>query len=306
VVVGARSYLKEYRQLSALTTRVKPHLLHTHGYRADVIAGAVAWAHSIPLVSTVHGFTGGAQRNRLYERIQLLVLRRANAVIAVSNQLAERLAGAGISPDRIHCVLNAFTPPLTTLARSAARERLGIARDTLTAGWVGRLSREKGADVMLDALAQVDPSWHLSIIGDGPERHALQHQATNLGIVDRITWHGLVENAGPLLTAFDAFVLSSRTEGTPITLFEAMYARVPIVATRVGGVPDVVSPSQAILVPTEEPRMIARALNEVVSDASSAASRTVLARERLVQSFGTAGWLDAIDAVYEAARASKA
>jgi L-malate glycosyltransferase len=306
VVVGARSYLKEYRQLSALITRVKPQLLHTHGYRADVIAGAVAGAHRIPLVSTVHGFTGGAQRNRLYERIQLLVLRRANAVIAVSKPLAERLADAGISPDRIHCVLNAFRPPVTTLARSAARERLGIARDTLTAGWVGRLSREKGADVMLDALAEVDVSWHLSIIGDGPERSALQQQAANLGIADRITWHGLVENAGSLLTAFDAFVLSSRREGTPITLFEAMHAGVPIVATRVGGVPDVVSPSHAILVPREEPRMIARALNEVVNDPSSATRRSMLARERLFGSFGATGWLDAIDAVYEAARASKA
>jgi len=305
VVVAARSYLKEYRLLGALIARVKPQLVHTHGYRADVIAGALARAHHIPTVSTVHGFTGGGRRNRFYERIQCLALRRANAVIAVSKPLAENLAGAGISPDKIHCVPNAFTPPVTSLARSVARHRLGIERDTLVAGWVGRLSREKGADVMLDALAQGDASWRLSIIGDGPERDALHQQAANLGIADRITWHGLVENAGSLMTAFDAFVLSSRTEGTPITLFEAMHACIPIVATRVGGVPDVVSPSHAILVPTEQPGMIARALAEVVNDPSAAARRSVLAHERLLQSFGTAGWLDAIDAVYEAARVSK-
>ncbi len=305
VVVAARSYVKEYRQLGVLIAQIKPQLVHTHGYRADVIAGALARAHDLPTVSTVHGFTGGGRRNRFYEQIQRLALRRANAVIAVSKPLAEHLAGAGISPDKIHCVPNAFTPPLTSLARSAARDRLGIARETLVAGWIGRLSDEKGADVMLDALAQVDASWRLSIIGDGPERNALRQQAANLGIADRVTWHGLVENAGFLLSAFDAFVLSSRTEGTPIALFEAMYACVPIVATRVGGVPDVVSPSHAILVPSEDPRMIARALDQVLSDPSAAARRSMLARERLLQSFGTAHWLDAIDDVYEAARSSK-
>jgi glycosyltransferase involved in cell wall biosynthesis len=305
VVVAARSYVKEYRQLGALITRIKPQLVHTHGYRADVIAGALARARHIPTVSTVHGFTGGGRRNRVYERLQLLMLRRANAVIAVSKPLVKNLADAGISRAKIHCVPNAFTPPVTSLARSAARERLGLARDKLVVGWVGRLSREKGADVMLDALAQSDASWHLSIIGNGPERDALQQQARILAVSDRITWHGLVENAGSLLTAFDAFVLSSRTEGTPITLFEAMHSRVPIIATRVGGIPDVVNPSNAILVPSEQPDTIGRALAEIVNEPSAAAHRSDLARQRLLQSFGAAGWLDAIDAVYEVAGASR-
>jgi len=306
MVVRARSYVKEYRLLGALIERVKPQLIHTHGYRADVIAGAVARAHHIPTVSTVHGFIGGRRRYRLYEQIQCLALRRADAVIAVSKPLAEHLADVGISQDKIHCVRNAFTPLVTTLTRSTARDRLGISPDALVVGWVGRLSREKGADVMLDALAQSDASWDLSIIGDGPERDALQHKAEKLGITSRITWHGLVENAGSLLTAFDAFVLSSRTEGTPITLFEAMYACVPIVATRVGGVPDVVSSSHAILVPSEQPRMIARALAEVGSEPTAAARRSGLAHERLLQSFGTTEWLDAIDVVYRAARTNAA
>ena len=304
VVVAARSYLKEYRLLADLIERVKPELVHTHGYRADVIAGALARAHRIPTISTVHGFTGGGRRDRLYEWIQCLALKRANAVIAVSKPLAEYLARVGISPARIHCVPNAFTPPPTSMARSLARGQLGIERDTLTAGWVGRLSREKGGDVMLDALAQSDASWRLSVIGDGPERDALHSQAASLGIADRITWHGLVENAGSLLTAFDAFVLSSRTEGTPITLFEAMYARVPIVATRVGGVPDVVSASHAILVSSEDPKAIARALGEIATEPSAAARRSTLARDRLLQSYGAAEWLEAIGAVYRAASES--
>lgn len=304
IVLGARSYLREYRSLSALVARLQPGVVHTHGYRADVIGGMVARAHRVPTVSTVHGFTGGGIRNRLYERMQSIALRRADAVIAVSAPLVGRLTEAGIPREKIHCVPNGFTKAVDTLTREAARKRLGIRAETLVAGWVGRLSREKGADVMLDALAEADPRWHLSVIGQGPEFDRLQRQAATLRITGRIAWHGAIASAGSMLRAFDAFVLSSRTEGTPIALFEAMSAGVPIIATRVGGVPDVVGPSHAILVPAEQPEMIAQALLELERDPFGASSRSMRARERLLESFDTATWLSAIDAVYAAARRS--
>jgi glycosyltransferase involved in cell wall biosynthesis len=306
VVVGARSYLQEYRALSALVAQLQPGVVHTHGYRADVIGGAVARAHRAPTVSTVHGFTGGGRRNRLYERVQSLALRRADAVIAVSAPLVQRLAEDGIPRDKIHCIPNGFAPVVDTVTRAAARERLGIKTDVLVAGWVGRLSREKGADVMLDALAESDPRWNLSIIGEGDEFDRLRRQAATLRISDRIAWHGSIANAGSLLPAFDAFVLSSRTEGTPIALLEAMNAGIPIVATSVGGVPDVVSSSHALLVPSEQPRMIAQALSELEREPLAAADRSMRARKRLLQSFSAATWLDAVDAVYHAARRSAA
>lgn len=301
IVVGARSYLREYRSLQALVARLQPAVVHTHGYRADVIGGMVARSRHVPTVSTVHGFTGGGRRNRLYERVQSFALRRADAVIAVSAPLVLRLTKDGVPRERIHCVPNGFAQSVDTLTRAAARKRLDIPPNALVAGWVGRLSREKGADVMLDALAASDPKWHLSIIGEGDEADHLRHQAAELGIADRISWHGHIPNAGSLITAFDVFILSSRTEGTPISLLEAMNASVPIIATRVGGVPDVVSSSNALLVPPEQPRMIADALSQLERDPSAARARSTRARERLVESFGRAGWLDAIDVVYAAA-----
>lgn len=304
VVVGARRYLHEYRSLSALVARLRPAVVHTHGYRADVIGGAVARAHRVATVSTVHGFTGGGRRNRLYELVQSYVLRRADAVIAVSAPLVQLLADAGVPRDKIHCIPNGFAPVVDTVTRAVARQTLGIRPDTLVVGWVGRLSMEKGADVMLDALAESDSRWRLSVIGEGDEFDQLRRQAATLRITERVTWHGPIANAGSLLTAFDAFVLSSRTEGTPITLLEAMSAGVPIVATRVGGVPDIVSASQALLVPSEKPSMIAQALSELEREPLAAADRSVRARKRLLQSFSAAMWLDAVDAVYEAARRS--
>ncbi len=298
VLVGPRSYLREYRSLGALVERLQPRVVHTHGYRADVIGGAVARAHRVRAVSTVHGFTGGGRRNRFNERVQCFALRRADAVLAVSRPLVARLVDAGVSRDKIRWIPNGFAPPASIMTRAAARRMLGIADDATVAGWVGRLSREKGADVMLDALAQSDPSWRLSMIGDGTERDRLTEQAAALGISDRVAWHGAVVNAGALMPAFDAFVLSSRTEGTPIALFEAMYAGVPIIATQVGGVPDVVTPEHALLVPTERPGTIAEGLAELRREPSLASRRSDLARERVAHAFSSEAWIDAVEEVY--------
>lgn len=301
IVVGARDYFSEFYLISALVAQLRPSVVHSHGYRSDVIGGLVARSHRVPTVSTVHGFTGGRLRNRLNERVQLLALRRADAVIVVSAPLARRLAEDGVRRDRIHLVPNAFTSLFDVLPRAVARERLGIRSDALVAGWVGRLSKEKGADVMLDALAESDPRWQLSVIGRGEEMERLREQSRKLRILPRVTWHGPIANAGSLFAAFDAFVLSSRTEGTPITLLEAMNAGVPIVATSVGGVPDVVDSAHALVVGAEQPAQIARALSQIDREPLAATERSRRAQNRLNQAFGSATWLAALDSVYEAA-----
>ena len=141
-------------------------------------------------------------------------------------------------------------------------------------GWVGRLTREKGADIFLEALALLPHrAWVASIVGEGRERAALEAQAARLGIADRVRWHGLVPDAAAIYPAFDAWVLSSRTEGTPIALFEAMAARVPAVVTTVGGVPDVVTPFEAILVRPEDPAALAAAIGNLLAEGDGAAAR---------------------------------
>ncbi len=301
IVVGRRAYYAEYKSLLTLANALSPRIIHTHGYRSDIVGGLAARRAGVPTVSTAHGFVGGSLRNRVNEAIQCLALGRADAVIAVSSPLVERLAANGVPREKIHLVRNGFDPGDAGQTRASARRALGLDDKAKVVGWLGRLSSEKGPDVMLDALALTGDAWQLSMIGDGPELESLRTQAAALGISHRVKWHGAVPNAGSLLAAFDAFALSSRTEGTPIVLFEAMHAGIPIVATAVGGVPDVVGENEALLIPPEAPERLARALDALGDDPESAARRSRASVAKVRESFDVASWMAKVEAVYRTA-----
>jgi len=298
----ARAYWRERQLLRQTLRTLRPQVVHTHGYRADVQAGAVARGLEISTISTVHGFTGGDWKNQAYERLQLRSLRRADAVVAVSRPLIDRLNAAHIPPDRLHLLPNAWGGRGRTMDRAEARRELGLSPDDYVVGWVGRLSFEKGADVLLDALARL-PRIVACVIGDGPERTALAVRARALGVDERVVWTGARPDAGRLFNAFDAFALSSRTEGTPMVLFEAMDAGVPVAATAVGGVPDVVGPAHAWLLPPEDPAALAHALAEIHSDPRESVRRATAARSQLIERFGLEAWLDAHESLYRSLNA---
>jgi glycosyltransferase involved in cell wall biosynthesis len=110
--------------------------------------------------------------------------------------------------------------------------------------------------------------------------------------------HGALPNAGHLLPAFDLFMLSSRTEGTPITVLEAMAAHIPIVATAVGGVPDMLSNDEAWLVPPEQPEALAAAISDAIRNPADAHARATRARERLERDFNVETWLTQYESIY--------
>jgi glycosyltransferase involved in cell wall biosynthesis len=258
-------------------------------------------------VTTVHGFTGGNFRNRLYEWVQRRAIRRCDAVVAVARSLVRSLLQDGVPADRMHLVINAWRPSVIPLNRDVARQFLGAVEDEFAIGWVGRLSHEKGLDILLRALPSLGSvPFRLHVIGHGRERTALEAIARNIGIDDRIVWHGVIPNAERLFAGFDAFVLSSRTEGTPIVLLEAMAASVPVVATRVGGIPDVVSEREAMLVAGLDPHELATALNTVFADPGAASRRARAAKLRLAAEYRERSWVERYQLVYDAARANVA
>ena len=305
VVAGTGRYTRERAAVGAECTARGVEIVHTHGYRPDVVDAPVARKLGIPTVTTVHGFTGGGIKNHFYEWLQRRSCKGFDAVVTVSRPLADRLARDGVPRQRLHVVPNCLASRVP-VGRSQARRSLGLPEDGFIVGWVGRLSREKGPDVLLLAFARLaELPIDLSIIGSGRLDRDLRAAARSAGVADRVTWHGAVPGADRLLTAFDCLVLSSRSEGVPMVLLEAMGAGVPVVATRVGGILDVVSEGEAMLVPPEDNHMLAEAIRTVFSEPERAHRKAAAARARVESEFALEPWLARYEQVYRQAVATR-
>jgi glycosyltransferase involved in cell wall biosynthesis len=296
IVAPGRAYVHEWRAVSSALSELAPNVVHTHGYRADLLAGAAARRGNMPTVTTLHGFVGGDWKLKLYEQLQRRSLRRFDAVVAVSERMRDDV-GFRVDARKLHVIPNAFAATGTMSSRTDARRTLGIPDEQFRLGWVGRLSNEKGPDVMIRALAATRDA-HLSIIGDGVERQRVEQLALELGVSERVTFHGVRQDASALLAAFDGVVLSSRTEGTPIVLLEAIAAGTPVIATLVGGIPDVVQAQHALTVPSENPAALAAAIDALRADPAAARERAHRALARLRDRYAIAPWVAAYDRVY--------
>ena len=307
LIVGRRSYFREQQLIRGLCRSRGVNIVHTHGYRSDLVGGHAGRKAGVPIVTTVHGFTGGGLKNRTYEQLQRFAFRRFDAVVAVSQLQADQLRASGVPAQRLRIVPNALAAHAAPLARAEARRALGLPADGLLAGWVGRISREKGIDVFIDALASLsDIPIHSAILGDGPERITEAARAESIAPARNI-WLGAVPDAAKYFAAFDLFVLSSRTEGLPMVMLEAMAAGVPIVATKVGGIPDLLSPREGMLVASEDPAALAAAMRVTLDDPGAATERARAAQLRQRAEFDVGPWSARYEAIYReliAARAS--
>ncbi len=298
---GLRHCPAERRAARALLESLRPDIVHSHGFRPDALDSGIARRLGIPTVTTIHGesFMGG--RTRLYEWVQWRTFRRFDAVIAVSARLRATALLRGVPSDRVHLIRNAWPGGVSFATREAARQEVGLSPGETAIGWLGRMIPVKGGDIFLRALAEPSaPHVTAVLIGDGSERSRLESLAAQLGLGNRVRFVGGIEGGARLLRAFDAFALSSRSEGTPIVLFEAMAAGVPIVATRVGGVPDVVGGGEAVLVPPEDAAALAKGLRLVLEKPLAAGSRVQRAHRRLETGFSTPSWLGRHEELYRA------
>jgi glycosyltransferase involved in cell wall biosynthesis len=302
IVQHRRGYVGQRKALRQICARSRPDILHSHGSHPDVLAASVGSGCKAALVSTVHGFTGGSYRNRLYQWMQLVSYRRFDAFVVVSRKLADELASRKGLRGRVHTLPNAWFTAHSLLGGEDAPRLPQLSPDVLNIVWVGRMSHEKGPDVLIESLAALkDLPVHLTMIGDGAERPKLEARANELQLGRRISWAGEIARASRLLSAFDLLVISSRTEGTPITLFEAMDANVPVVVTRVGGIPDVVSDAEAILIPPDDSVALASAIRNVLEVRAEARTRATRAKKRLEADFAPSPWLESYERIYRAA-----
>jgi glycosyltransferase involved in cell wall biosynthesis len=305
VVSPARSIRRERSGVRDFLTRNNVDVLHSHGYRSDILDLGIARRMMVPSVTTLHGFSSTDRKGRVYEWLQLRGARRASAIVAVSTNVADRVIASGAPRDSVHLIRNATPPTPTPLSAEAARTQLGIDAGQHI-GWIGRLSAEKGPDVMVEAMRHLgDLTVTLSFIGDGPDLSLLKRQADAAGVARRVTFHGSIRDAAALIPAFDVIALSSRTEGTPMVVLEAMAARVPIVASRVGGIPDMLSATEALLVDPEDPVALASAIRTTLTDPLASAERAARAHERMVADFDLHRWLVSYENLYRSIQHSR-
>jgi len=297
---GRRKYRTEASALAELLGAWRPDVLHTHVYHADVVGVLAARRTPVATVATVHGFTDGSLRNRLYQWIDMRALRRMDAVIGVSQTVVERVRGSGIPAERIHLVPNAYDGSVPR-SRDDARRALGLRGDARVIGWVGRVSHEKGADRFVDMMARLGagvPGVMGMIVGDGPERMVVEARARSLRAP--VVFAGAHEDAGRLVGAFDALAITSRTEGLPMTALHAMAADVPVIATAVGALPGLLADDAGWIVTEATPESLAAAARAALMDTADARRRAMHARKRLEADYSTAAWLERIDRVYAA------
>lgn len=298
-----RAYIRERRIVRRLLQEIRPDVVHTHGYRPDILDAPLARALGVATVTTLHGSSLIGGSSALHEWLQLRLLSRSDAVVAVSRQIVEDLRKTRVPSARVHCIPNGWVASADPLPREAARKELGLPPSGMVIGWVARLIPVKACDNFLRAFSACRGLPVLgAIIGEGPERNRLEVLRAELGLEEQVKFCGARPQASQLFTAFDGFVLSSWSEGTPIALLEAMAAGVPVVSTAVGGIPDVVGPGEAVLVPAEDPVALGAAIRQLVEDPAAAQVRAQAATRRLNDEFGADRWLASHETLYRSIR----
>lgn len=239
--------------LHEITRRLEPDLIQTHAVKSHFLARWADLGREIPWVAFHHGYTWPSPRARLYNQLDRWSLRAARKVLTVSAPFREQLIGRGVAPERIEIVHNAIPADWGCKARepktaAAFKAQLGIPPQRKVILIVGRLSREKDHLTLLEAVKRLCPAdLHLIIVGEGPERSRIENQVRLLDLAERVTFTGQQNSAEPYYGIADVAVLSSLSEGSPNALLEAMASGVPVVATSVGGIPEIVSDNESAL-----------------------------------------------------------
>jgi glycosyltransferase involved in cell wall biosynthesis len=241
-------------------------------YPDGVAAAHVARRLGVPLVLTGLGCDINLCLDDAWKRRQILdATSHARAIIVVSTALKERLCSEGVPENKISVIVNGVDTGLFSCRdRKASARQLGLSDGDRRCVFVGRLAEEKGVHTLVAAMShlrRLRTDTKVYVVGDGPKRAELEQQAKDLGVAEQVVFLG---TKGPnevalWLAASDLLCLPSLREGCPNVVLEALAAGRPVVASRVGGIPDMVEPDSGVLVQPENPDALADALNFVLS-----------------------------------------
>lgn len=303
---------KDLRGLRLLTAQLKDggyDVVHTHSAKAGALGRLAAErAGTARVVHTFHGLPfhefQSRPRRAAYVSIERYLGRRTDVFLAVGGAVAAEAVRRGIAPPERVRVINPAIASASILAspaiRAAARGRLGVPVGCKVVGTVGRVDYQKAPENFVDAIAALDRRDVYAIwIGDGPLRGEMERRAERRGLGGRFVCVGHRDDVAGLLPGLDVFLMASRYEGLPCAIAEAMTAGVPVVATAVNSVPDVVLPGETgLLAGPERPLQLAAAVKYMLDEPAEAVRMALAARRLIADRFTPESLAVVLDAAY--------
>ena len=316
--------LRAVYHLADLIREVRPHILHTHTAKAGAIGRLAARlagdAGPSIVVHTFHGHVLRGYfdpvRSTAFRLLERWLARRTTALVAISPEVRDDLVSLGVAPREQFTVVRLGIELEQRVgggdgdrARLETRHALGIPPDRFVVGWIGRMTAVKRADdvlLVMRRLRELDVDAVLCMVGDGPDRDAVERRAHELGIVRDSLFLGYQDEVAAYYAAFDALVLPSANEGTPVSAIEALAGGRPVVATRVGGVPDVVRDGvDGFLVDPADVDAMAERLARLAADAPLRHRMGEAGRASVHERYSVERLLDDIDRLYRQLLAAK-
>jgi glycosyltransferase involved in cell wall biosynthesis len=297
------------RRIRELAAEMGADVVHAHGYKADLYVYFALRRSRMALVSTCHTWYDVHEQDYFYGFVDRLILRSYGKIVAVSEGVREYLLRAGVRADKISMIRNGIDLRTFDRASAVAKDELGWSAYPLV-GLVGRLSIEKGVDIFLAAAARVLaelPETKFVVAGDGPDRAKLDAMIDELGIGASVRMLGRRDDMPAVYASLDLMVSSSRREGLPMAILEAMASRVPLIATAVGGVPTVVLDGRTgVLVPEVDAALLANGIVALLRDGALRERLGAAARQLVEDEFSAQRMTADYLRVYEEAVAIKA
>ncbi len=298
-------------KLYRLMRQYRPHIVHTHTAKAGLVGRIAARLAGISIVlHTFHGhvFHGyfSPAKTQLCIGLEKFCAILSDRIVTISDRLKEEIAAYGVAPlEKIETIPLGFDlSPFIAQNRYPGDFRTSIgfpARGKLIAA-VGRLVPIKNIPLLLEALAiarQSDPQIYLALIGDGQLRSHLETRARDLGIAEAVIFTGWRQDLPQIYADLDAVIISSDNEGTPASLIEAMATGCPVISTRVGGVPDLVTPARGRTVPPQNPQSLARAILDLWQNPEKTRDLADNAREYARETYNAQRLIGDIAQLYE-------
>jgi len=261
-------------QLRDIVARRTPDVIQTHMIKSHFLVKLAGLNKQHPWIAYHHGYTSTDAKMLVYNQLNRWSLPSADRVITVCDAFAQQLVRAGVRRERISVCHNSVKAPRTISKdeQQTLRNKFQIADDERVIISVGRLSREKGHNDLIHAIAlihEMEPTlkFKLLLVGDGPEREHLETVVRDLRIQEQVVFVGHVADVAPFYSIANVLTLPSHSEGSPNVLLEAMAAGLPIVATTVGGVPEIATSGEnALLTSPRQPQEFSDVLLTVLTD----------------------------------------